>query len=369
MAELERAVAGMFAVGFPGTSVTPEMRQLIARGVAGAVLFKRNYQGAEQVARLCADLKEAAPRPFLICADQEGGRVIRFGAPFTAVPSMRALGARGDREVARAVGRLLAVELRAANVDMDLAPVLDVDTNPANPVIADRSFGRTPELVTEMGVALIEGMQSAGVAACGKHFPGHGDTAQDSHHDLPRLPHAMERLEAVELPPFAAAARAGVAAIMTAHVIFEAIDAKYPATMSRTVLQGVLRERLGFEGVIVSDDLGMKAVAAHYSLEEVIVRGAGAGVDLFLMADDAALANRAIDLLLRAVERGDVDREVIEAANRRVERLCTAYIHPAGATPGLDVIGCEAHLRVIARIAAELSAAAARDPSAYSGNQ
>jgi beta-N-acetylhexosaminidase len=369
MADLERAVAGMFAVGFPGIAVTPQMRQLISRGAAGAVLFKRNYQSAQQVARLCADLKEAAmPRPLLICADQEGGRVIRFGPPFTAVPSMRVLGARGDRELARAFGRLLAVELRAAGVDMDLAPVLDVDTNPANPVIADRSFGRTPGLVTEMGLALIEGMQSAGVAACGKHFPGHGDTAQDSHHDLPRLPHAMDRLEAVELPPFAAAARAGLAAIMTAHVIFGAIDAKYPATMSRAVLHGVLRERLGFDGVIVSDDLGMKAVAAHYSPEEVIVRGAGAGVDLFLMADDAVAANRAIDLLLRAVERGDIDREVIQAANRRLERLCTAYVRPpASATPRLDVIGCEAHRRIIAPFAAE--SPAAHDPTAYSGNQ
>jgi beta-N-acetylhexosaminidase len=153
---------------------------------------------------------------------------------------------------------------------------------------------------------------------------------------------------------------------MTAHVIFEAIDAKYPATMSRAVVQGVLRERMGFEGVIVSDDLGMKAVAAHYSLEEIVVRGASAGVDLFLMADDATLANRAIDLLVRAVERRDVDRALVEAANRRFERLAAAYVRPPSAAPNMAVIGCQAHQRVIASVAREPGG---HDPTAYSGNQ
>jgi beta-N-acetylhexosaminidase len=366
MADLEREVARMFAVGFPGTAVPPQMRDLIARGVGGAVLFKRNYASAQQLAELCGELKTLADQPFLICADQEGGRVIRFGPPFTQVPSMRRIGGTRDAEFTRQIGRLLARELRSANIDMDLAPVLDVDTNPANPVIADRSFGRTPQLVSEMGVAFIEGMQSEGMAACGKHFPGHGDTSQDSHQDLPRVAHGIDRLEAMELPPFAAAARAGVATIMSGHVIFEAIDRDYPATMSRPVLAGLLRQRLGFEGVILSDDLGMKAVAAHYPLEEVLIRGANAGIDQFLMADDANDRHRAIDLLTRAVRRGDVPSETIGAANRRLERLYQGYVRPPCRGPVSPVIGCDEHRRLIADLASTTSE---KDPTAYRANQ
>jgi beta-N-acetylhexosaminidase len=368
MADLQRAVARMFAVGFPGTTVPPQMRDLIARGAGGAVLFKRNYASAQQLADLCAELKTLAGRPFLVCADQEGGRVIRFGPPFTPVPSMRAIGRTGDPALARRIGRLLARELRAANIDMDLAPVLDIDTNPANPVIGDRSFGRTPQLVSQLGVAFIEGMQSEGVAACGKHFPGHGDTSQDSHHNLPRLPHAMDRLELIELPPFAAAARAGVAAIMSAHVIFEAIDPTYPATMSRPVLNGLLREKLGFvDGVILSDDLGMKAVAAHFPLEHVLIRGANAGIDQFLMADDANDRNRAIDMLTKAVQRGDVPAETIDAANHRLDRLYERYVRPPVRGPVSAVFGCDEHQRLIAGVTS--TEEAAHDPTVYQANQ
>jgi beta-N-acetylhexosaminidase len=269
-------------------------------------------------------------------------------------------------ELGRNVGRLLGRELRAANVDMDFAPVLDVDTNPANPVIADRSFGRTPELVTDLGLALIDGLQSQGVAACGKHFPGHGDTAQDSHHALPRLPHAMDRLNAIELPPFARAAKAGVAAIMTAHVIFEAIDPEYPATMSKPVLTGLLRDRLGFEGVIVSDDLGMKAVAAHYSLEDVVIRGANAGIDFFCAAHDPSEQNRAINLLTKAVERGDVSRETIEAANRRLDALCERFVRPPRTGPLDPVVGCHEHQQLVALFGAETGPT--HDPTNYRPN-
>ena len=362
MSDLERAVARMFCVGFAGTSVPVEMRELVDRGVGGAVLFRRNFADARQFADLCGELKQYAGRPFLTSIDQEGGRVIRLGAPFTQVPSMRAIGRTGDAELARQIGSLLAKELRAANVDMDFAPVLDVDTNPANPVIADRSFGRTPELVSKMGLALIDGLQQEGVAACGKHFPGHGDTSQDSHLDLPRLPHGMERLNGVDLPPFAAAARAGVAAIMTAHVIFEAIDPDFPATMSRAVLTGLLRERLGFDGVIVSDDLEMKAIANHYKLEEVIVRGANAGVDLFAICYTPATQNAAIGALVRAVERGDVARETIDAAVRRLDRLCAKFVQGGRIGPISGVIGCFEHQRLVERIA---RVEPTRDPTEY----
>src|SRR5437016_5318116 len=245
--------------------------------------------------------------------DQEGGRVKRLGGgTFTDVPSARAIGHAGDATLARQIGALLARELRAVNCDWDLAPVLDVDTNPKNPVIADRSFGPDPQLVARVGAAIIEGLQSNGIAACGKHFPGHGDTWQDSHHVLPALDHDLNRLMQIELPPFQSAIEAGVATIVTSHILFKNIDAEVPATMSRPILQGILREKLGFSGLIVSDDLEMKAIADNFGIEQTIIRGANAGIDLFFICHNLSLQQEAIDLLVRAVERGEVSRAAID---------------------------------------------------------
>jgi beta-N-acetylhexosaminidase len=360
MVDLQRAVAKLFCVGFSGLEAPPELDQLLARGVTGAILFRRNVESPEQFAALTADLKRRAGRPFLTSLDQEGGRVMRLREPFTQVPAMRAVGAAGDENLAYELGRVLGRELRAVNVDVDYAPVLDVDTNPANPVIGDRSFGRTPELVARLGCALLRGLQDTGVAACGKHFPGHGDTAQDSHVDLPRLGHRLERLEAVELPPFAAAIGAGVAAIMTAHVIFEPLDPRYPATMSRPALDGILRDRMGFDGVVISDDLEMKAIAEHYSLEETVIRGANAGVDLFLVCHHAEVQHRAIDLLAAAVERGDVPLARIEEAGRRVDALVARYVKPAAEGPLPVLVGCPEHRAVADRVRAVATEAVAR---------
>jgi beta-N-acetylhexosaminidase len=204
-----------------------------------------------------------------------------------------------------------------------------------------------------MGTALIRGLQESGVAACGKHFPGHGDTSQDSHFDLPRLPHPIERLEEIELPPFRAAVQAGVAMIMTAHVVFEPIDPDYPATMSRRVLHGILREEMGFDGVIISDDLEMKAISANFDIAEVVTRGANAGVDLFAICHDADLQNRAIDALVRAVERGEVAGERIAEANRRLDALMGRYAKPANAVSDFVPLNSPEHRAVVERIAVD----------------
>lgn len=368
MTTLDRAVARLFCVGFPGQSVPAEVDELTRRGVTGAILFKRNVENPQQFAALCGELKRRADRPFLTSIDQEGGRVMRLRAPFTAVPTMRAVGEAGDPALARELGRILGRELRAMNVDVDYAPVLDVDTNPANPVIGDRSFGRTPELVSQLGCELLLGLQESGVAACAKHFPGHGDTSQDSHVDLPRLPHSLERLLSVELPPFQAAISAGVASIMTAHVIFEPLDAKYPATMSRPALDGILRDRMGFDGVVISDDLEMKAIAEHFGLEEAVVRGVNAGVDLFLVCHHAEKQHQAIDFLVRAVERGEVSRARIDEAGRRVEALVSRFVRRPLDGPLPSTIGCAAHAAVAAEVRARsLAAHAGHDPTESHG--
>ena len=321
---LDADCAGLLCVGFEGTTPSPEVLELVRRGVYGVILFARNVESAEQVAELSASLKRAAGRPLLVTIDQEGGRVARLRARhgFTELPPLRTLGELDDESVAFEAGALLGRELRAVGIDQDYAPVVDVDTNPANPVIGDRSLSRDPERVGRLGAAMARGIQSSGVAACAKHFPGHGDTSQDSHVDLPRLPHALARLEAVELAPFRALARAGVASVMTAHVVFEALDPARPATLSPPVMR-LLRERCGFDGPALSDDLEMKAVAAHFPLAEVVPGAIAAGVDGLLVCHRAAVQGEAIDLLRRAVESGRVPAGRLAEARGRIARLLT----------------------------------------------
>jgi beta-N-acetylhexosaminidase len=330
MADLRRAVANMFMVGFPGTEPDEPFLKLVDEGLFGAILFKRNVTDVRGTAGLIQKVKTRAARPFVLSVDQEGGRVARLrGAPFTSLPPMREIGQSGDEALAERAGRVLAFELKAVGFDWDFAPVLDVDTNPKNPVIGDRSFHREASVVSKMGIALARGLEAGGVASCGKHFPGHGDTAQDSHHELPRLPHSMERLRSVELPPFRAYAEAKLASIMTAHVIFDALEKDVPATMSARVLEGVLRKELGFEGVIVSDDLEMKAIADNYSVPEAAVQGVLAGVDLFLVCHHADVQRAAIDAVEAAVRSGRIPEARITESNRRNEALAKRFAHPA----------------------------------------
>jgi beta-N-acetylhexosaminidase len=313
-----RAACGqLLSVGFDGTAAPAELLGRIGRGeVGGVMLFRPNIGSPPQVATLVRTLREAGPR-LVVSADQEGGLVQRLRRPLTEWPDMLSVGSAGDPGRTEAVGRALGGELAALGIGWDLAPVLDVHTNPANPVIGNRAFGRTPEAVITHALAFWRGLRAAGVLGCGKHFPGHGDTRTDSHHELPVIPHDPARLRAVELAPFAAAARAGAEAIMTAHVMFPALDAGRPATLSRPILGGLLRGELGFAGMIVSDDLGMKAVADRWPIEELVVEGLLAGIDHFLIREPAARQVAAWEALVRAAEaRSEVRARVEESAAR-----------------------------------------------------
>jgi len=288
-------------VGFEGLELPPDVARLIAAGrVGGVVLFARNIDGPEQVRILSAALHACAPAgaPLLIAIDQEGGRIQRLRDPWTLWPPMQRLGEVDDPEVTAAVGRALAVELLDLGIGLDFAPCVDVDTNPANPIIGDRSFGSEPMHVAAHAAHFIRSMQEAGVASCAKHFPGHGDTSCDSHLELPRLDHDLARLRAVELPPFASAIEAGVASIMTAHILFPALDAKRPATLAPDVM-AILREELAYDGVVFSDDLEMKAVADHHSPKALVDGCLEAGVDSLLVCKDPGLR----DEVLRGLER------------------------------------------------------------------
>jgi len=279
-------------VGLHGHTVGPELRSFFEEGPpAGVILFARNIEDATQVSDLNRELRSLwpsdAPTP-LIAIDQEGGRVRRLRAPATPDvspwPPMRAVGDTTDPDLAAAVGQVMGAQLASLGFNLDFAPVLDVDSNPDNPVIGGRAFGSDPDTVATMALAFARGLQAADVLACGKHFPGHGDTDTDSHLTLPRLSHTRERLDTVELVPFERAVTSGdFHCMMTAHIVFEALDATTPATLSPHVLPELLRRRMGYDGVVVTDDLEMAAIANNFEPPAIASGGAAADVDLFLV--------------------------------------------------------------------------------------
>lgn len=338
-------IARLLTAGFEGTSPPGDLLSLLEAGLGGVILFQRNIESPEQLLRLIITLKRAAgDHPLVISIDQEGGRVARLkGHPWATIPPMRIFGeAENSESRVRALASLLARELRAVGIDLDFAPVLDVDTNPANPVIGDRSFSRDPQVVAALGAAFIEEMQRSGVAACGKHFPGHGDTDLDSHLALPRVSRSRERLDAVELTPFRAAVRSGVAAVMTAHVVCDALDPELPATLSPAALR-VLREDLGFDGVIVSDDLEMRAVADRWTVGESAALALAAGCDHLLVCRRLDLARQALRGIGAALDSGRLEAGRVTEAIGRWDALAARYARPAPGTEGLAWLASGGH--------------------------
>jgi len=283
------------------------------------MLFRSNLESPVQVASLVASLRQASPAeaPLAVAIDQEGGRVQRLRAPLTEWPDMGSVGAAADVARTRAVGSAVGGELAALGIGWNFAPVLDVLTNPRNPVIGNRAFGSSAEVVTNHALAFWRGLHDAKVLGCGKHYPGHGDTLADSHLELPRVSHDDAQLRAVELLPFAAAARAGIEALMTAHVLYPAWDNQMPATLSRRIAHDILRGELGFAGLLVSDDLGMAAVADLYPIETLVVESLLAGVDHFLVREPAERQLRAFAALVTAAETNPAVRvRALESARR-----------------------------------------------------
>jgi len=339
--------------------VTPEIRSLSREfQLGGVILFARNIEAPEQVAELAHDVQQLAQDvPLWVSVDQEGGRVARLKAPFTEWPPMAVLGRSGNAELATRFARALAVELRAVGITLDYAPVLDIHTNPKNPVIGDRALAEDAETVARLGAAIIKALQEQGVAACGKHFPGHGDTSVDSHFDLPLVEHPPDRIRRVECVPFRAAIAADVAFIMTAHVLVPSLDEHRPATLSPGIVREMLREELRFNGVIVGDDLEMKAVAKQFTVPDAAVQAIAAGCDgLLICSGNADVQAQTLEALVHAVEDGRIPFKRFEdalARNRRAKErfLASPAMAPAVATGrgGAQlraVLGCDEHRRI-----------------------
>lgn len=323
-----RLLAGQLLVtGFDGPTLSDRTRVALERGErAGVILFKRNLPTATATLALTRQIRAASAkadpsRPPLVAIDEEGGRVTRLPPGEPRLPPMRALGAIGDVELVERAGRAVGARLLELGFNLDFAPILDVDSNPANPVIGDRAFGSSPDLVATLGLAFARGLAAGGVLACGKHFPGHGDTDKDSHFDLPVVRHDRARLDRVELAPFRAAASAGLESIMSAHVVMEAIDEAVPATFSRAAMTDLLRGDLGFGGVLVSDDLEMRAVSALKPPEESALIAITAGCDLLLVCKDEDLADRAHAALAQEIQRSPQFAARASQAAERVRAL------------------------------------------------
>ena len=324
--DVRQAAGEVILGGFPETTVSPEYAELLRSGrVSGAVLFSRNLTSCEQAAELTQSLRALRPDAWL-AIDQEGGRVQRLGPPFPQLPPMRQLSERTHAlSHVQQAGRVLSQGLAMLGFHQNYAPVLDVDTNPDNPAIGDRAFSSDPQRVADFGVALIHALQMGGIAACGKHFPGHGDTHTDSHVELPRLSHNLDRLRRVELVPFVAAIRSGVASIMTTHVCYSTLDAVHPTTLSESVIEPLLRRELGYDGVVVTDDMEMLAIMDHYGIEEAAVRALRAGCDQILICHRVALQAAAYEAIVRAVETGALSRARLLQAAVRIRHMKQRY--------------------------------------------
>jgi beta-N-acetylhexosaminidase len=324
---LSRICGALIIGGFSGPELSTSFSKALANGErGGAVLFKRNLSAdVIDVAELTRAIISAADFQPIIAIDQEGGRVARLKSPFVNVPPLLKLAQANDDALIDLAAVAQATELRSLGFSTGFSPVLDVNTNPKNPVIGDRAFAADPKTVSRLGLRFVAALQRTGVFACAKHYPGHGDTAVDSHFDLPTVDRSEKEIERVDLAPFAAAAEAGVAAMMSAHVVYPAIDSENPATLSRAFCTDILRKKLRFSGVLFSDDLEMKALSARMSIEQSATQAIDAGCDALLICSDENLQARAHEALVKLAETDSDFRVRCEESSARVVKLRRTY--------------------------------------------
>ena len=325
---LREKIGQLFIFGFQGTRPSKGISELIKdTNIGGIILFKRNLKDPPQIARLTNTLQSYSRFiPLFISIDQEGGRISRLPKGFTCFPSASAFGLRNNVELTYRASEITASELQAVGINLNFSPVLDILTQPDNPVIGDRAFGLTPTVVASMGLAVMAGLQDNRVIACGKHFPGHGDTQADSHLELPRINRSIAKIQTEDTRPFSHLISNGLAMIMTAHVLFPSLDKKSPATLSKKIIDTLLRKALGFTGVVVTDDLEMKAITQDPG--EAAIQSLLAGADLILICHDELKQRKALEAVQKAVKDKRISEARIDQSILRVLSLKERFILP-----------------------------------------
>jgi len=322
--DLRRLAGRLVMVRFPGTELDAATAHFLREnGIRAVCLFRANMTDAAQLSKLTADLRAVLGPEALIAIDQEGGAVVR-ATWVPAPPAAMGLGAADDTGLARRTGAAVARAVKALGFNWNFAPVLDLNNNPHNPVIAERSFGATPERAAELAMAWMEGSHAEGVACCVKHFPGHGDTSVDSHRDLPTVDKPRSELEAFEFAPFRIAAPVAPA-VMTAHIVYPAIDADNPATMSPSILDGILRREWRYEGVIITDGMDMHAIAGRYGVGNAAVRALAAGADMVMALGTPATQDETLDAIAHAIAGGAMTRAQVDERLARLAALAASY--------------------------------------------
>lgn len=354
MRELRKDAGQMIIAGIAGKTLPDTVaRSLQDDELAGLILFRRNLGEIEEIAELTGAIHAAAPSVPFVAIDQEGGAVQRIKAPLTVWPPMLEVAACKDADLVARVGEALADEIAWLGFNLNFAPVADIHTRDENPIIGDRAFGRTPEEVARYAGAFTAGMTIAGVMPCAKHFPGHGDTTVDSHLELPVMETTLETMRSRELAPYRALIQAKLPMIMSAHIVFPALDPKLPATLSPALIAELLRSELRFDGLVVSDDLNMRALADHYASEEMVTLGLRAGIDIFLVCEHEERRVEAFEALVRLGESSALDRQRIAQAAKRVREHRSAWLRPwRPTTPLLDADALRKHAALLEELAA-----------------
>ncbi|GGF68837.1 glycoside hydrolase family 3 [Paenibacillus albidus] len=326
---LEDKIGQMLLVGIDGTQPDPETQRMIAEDkVGGIILYADNIKGLDGMVSLVNALKQSNksnPVPLFMSVDQEGGKVSRMPAEYASIPANGKVGRTNDPQSARMMGSLLARQVLAAGFNMNFAPVLDINSNPDNPVIGDRSFGSNAPLVTKLGIAEMKGIESEGVVPVVKHFPGHGDTSVDSHLELPVVNKTAAELSKLEWLPFQAAIKENAAAVMVAHILFPQLDKDKPASLSPIIIGEQLRGVMGYQGVVITDDLTMGAILKNYDLAEAAVDTVQAGSDILLIAHEYSNERKVREALLLSVRNGTIAESRIDESVNRILSLKARY--------------------------------------------
>jgi beta-N-acetylhexosaminidase len=357
---MNKLIGQHLIIGVSGHALTvDEKKFIVSNNIGGIILFSRNVSEPKQVHALCAEIQSLRHQmpdkaPLFIGIDMEGGRVARLKAPFTLWPSLKTLGDLDNATVTFHFSNKMGLELKAVGINLDFAPCVDVFTNPKNTVIGDRSISSDPEMVAKHASALVRGYIKSDIMSCAKHFPGHGNTLVDSHEDLPVEDLDMKRLDSLELIPFKRTFKARVDMVMTSHILFKNIDPEWPVTLSELFLKKILREQCRYRGLIITDDLDMKAMAKHFDPKRIPVRAMQAGADILLYCNEPLSPPRAIENLTDAIAQGELKKADLEASYKRILEAKKDKIpnpDPIPIEEALKIIGCAEHLKVAKALA------------------